>query len=67
MSPILIILLCFYPLLGGSGLIAFVRAARRTNEDWERHPAVRRMELALQCAEEQTLREAKTGVPSRAG
>jgi hypothetical protein len=67
MSPILIVLLCLYPLVGWAGLIAFVHAARRTSEDWENHPAIRGMELALQRVEEQPLRETKKpGLPSRA-
>jgi hypothetical protein len=60
MSSMLIALLCLYPLLGGSSLIAFVRAARRTNQDWEQCPAARQVDLAL-CPEDQT------GSPSRRG
>ena len=67
MSPTLIILLYVYLLVGGGGLIVFVRAACRTSEDWEQHPAVRQIELALRHTEDHGLREAKGGLPSRAG
>ncbi len=67
MSLLFVLLVCLYPLLGGGGLIAFVRAARRTDEDWEQHPAVRQMELALRRAVEQDAREAKCRISSRAG
>jgi len=67
MSPLLIILLCFYPLLGVGSLLAFVRAARRTNEDWELQPTLWRVGMALQRAEDQALREPQSGLPSRAG
>jgi hypothetical protein len=47
MSPILIALACLYPLIGGGGLIAFIQAARRTNEDWEQSPASRQIDQTL--------------------
>jgi hypothetical protein len=64
MSPMLIALLCLYPLLGGSGLIAFMRAARRTNEDWEQCPAARLIDLALR-AEDQTESPSRRGLAAR--
>jgi hypothetical protein len=67
MSPILIVLLFLYTFFGSAGLAAFVSAARRTNEDWDLHPSVRRMELALLQAEQQALREPQPTLPSRAG
>jgi hypothetical protein len=66
MSPILIALVCLYPLLGGSGLIAFVQAARRTSEDWEQCPAARQIDLDLLRAEDQTESKPRRGVASRA-
>ena len=65
MSPILIALACLYPLLGGSGLIVFVQAARRTNEDWEQCPASRQLDLVLQRSEDQTNSEPQQGLASR--
>jgi hypothetical protein len=65
MSPILIALACIYPLLGGSGLIVFVQAARRTNEDWEQCPASRQLDLVLQHSEGQTNSKPRRGLASR--
>jgi hypothetical protein len=65
MSPILIVLACLYPLLGGSGLIVFVQAARRTSEDWDQCPASRQLDLALQRSEGQTSSEPRQGLASR--
>jgi hypothetical protein len=65
MSPILIALACLYPLLGGSGLIVFVQAARRTNEDWERCPASRQLNLVLQRSEDQISGKPRRGLASR--
>lgn len=64
MSSILIVLLGVYVVLGSIALIAFVRAARRTNEDWEQHPAARQRDLALMQAEEQAAREAQAPISS---
>jgi len=65
MSPLFILFLCVYPLLGGGGLIAFVQAARQTSLDWDTHPAIHRLELAWQ-AEEQAVSETNPRLPSRA-
>jgi hypothetical protein len=65
MSPILIALACLYPLIGGSGLIAFIQAARRTNEDWEQCPASRQLDQTLLRAEVQTENKAGRGLASR--
>jgi hypothetical protein len=65
MSPILIALACLYPLVGGSGLIAFLQAARRTNEDWEQCPASRQFDQTLLRAEVQTKNKLGRGLDSR--
>jgi hypothetical protein len=67
MSPILTLLLFLYSLLGGTGLIAFLRAARRTSEDWEQHPAIQRMERALLYASNPARSEVPGRLPSRVG
>ena len=67
MSLVLIVLIGLFLLLSGGGLIIFVKAARRTNEDWEQHPATRRLEQELQRAETQSAPEAKQGTHSKAG
>ena len=66
MSPTLTILLFLYSLLSGSGLIAFLRAARRTNEDWDQHPAIQRMERALHYSSAAARNDVPSQVPSRA-
>jgi hypothetical protein len=66
MSPTLTILLFLYSLLSGSGLIAFLRAARRTSEDWDQHPAIQRMEQALRYSSASARNDVPSQVPSRA-
>jgi hypothetical protein len=65
MSPILIALACIYPLLGGSGLIVFVQAARRTSEDWDQCPVSRQLDLVLQRSEDQISSKPRRGLASR--
>jgi hypothetical protein len=65
MSLILIVLACLYPLIGGSGLIAFIQAARRTNEDWEQSPAARQLNQTLLRTEAQTESKPSRGLASR--
>ena len=65
MSLILIVLTCLYPLIGGSGLIAFIQAARRTNEDWDLHPATRQLDQTLLRAEVQIESKPGRGLASR--
>jgi hypothetical protein len=52
MVSILNLLVASYIVLGSAGLIAFMRAARHTNDDWEQHPSARRWRLALMQAEQ---------------
>jgi hypothetical protein len=66
MSPILIVLACLYPLIGGGGLIAFIQAARRTNEDWEQCPASRQLNQTLLRSEVQTEPKPGRSLASRA-
>jgi hypothetical protein len=65
MSPILIALICLYPLIGGSGLIAFIQAARHTNEDWELSPSSRQLDQTLLRTEAQTENQPGRGLTSR--
>jgi hypothetical protein len=67
MSPILTTFVFVYTLLGGSALVAFLRAARQTSEDWEQHPAIQRMERALRYASKSARSEVPGRLPSRAG
>ncbi len=67
MSLILVVLIGLFILLSGGGLIMFIVAARRTNQDWEQHPATRRLEQELQRAETQSALEAKQGAHSKVG
>jgi hypothetical protein len=67
MSPILVILGSLLLLLSGVGLIMFVAAARRTNEDWAQHPATQRLDAELRRAEAQAIREAQQSGHSRIG
>jgi hypothetical protein len=64
MSLFLVVLIGLFLLISGGGLIMFVIAARRTNEDWEQHPTARRLEQGLQRADTQSAHEAKQGVHS---
>jgi hypothetical protein len=67
MSPILIVLLSLYPLIGGGGLVAFVHAARRTSEDWEHNPTAHKLGQALHRAKDASIREPQSRLPSSAG
>jgi len=67
MSLFLVLLIGLFLLISGGGLIIFVIAARRTNEDWEQHPAARRLEQELQRADAQSAHETKQGASSEVG
>ena len=67
MSLVLVVLIGLFLIISGAALIAFIVAARRTNQDWEQHPANRRLEQELQRAEAQSAQEAKSAAHSKVG
>jgi hypothetical protein len=67
MSLILVVLIGLFLLISGGGVIVFIAAARRTNQDWEQHPATRRLGQELERAEAQSVHEAQQGAHSKAG
>jgi hypothetical protein len=56
MAANLTLFLSVYVVLGVAGVIGFVRAASRTNRDWDEHPATRRLDRALWRAEQEAMR-----------
>lgn len=67
MSLILVVLIGLFILISGGGIIVFIVAARRTNQDWEQRPTARRLEQELERAEAQSAQEAQQGARSKVG